>query len=615
MIARNRKHQRFCPGDSSGSSIAGILFLILLSFSSIQAREVIRITGKGPFPVTGKNLDILKMDTGSERDLQKSISNRKNFFQVTGVPNFGFSDSSYVVLFTIRNETDESSRILEMSYTPMDRIELFKKSGEKLSLIYRTGDRFPFQARPREESSYLFPVTLPENEDVTYVMRFLSEGSYQLPLEIHTEWTLFKKYTSRYLYEGIYFGILTALLISHLILFLTTGDPGYFYYFLTGSGFGLIVMILRGLSYPSLWPNLPWWENHSLPFFIGWSFLWASKFSRSYLQTERCIPSMDRLLYYLMVAFFGLMVLSLFSYRPAIILSAFLVLAFSFLIFLTVSRIRQEDLEHTIYYLVAWSFFLAGTSLYAMMGLGFVPTTDWNNYSLELGSGFQMLLLSVGLGRSIRKLEREKETIQLSLTRLELELIKKNLEPHFLMNSINATVHWMEENPRMAIHLLHSLAGELRLLVEISGKTRIPVARELELCRLHLEVMELRKEQKFTLISDGLDPEEEIPPFTFHTIIENGITHGFFEDRDGVFRIRREILSRDRIRFVLENNGSSKPKKDRGTGLGTRYLESRLEECCPGNWKLKSGPFSGGWRTTMEIPRKSSRKISRRFSE
>jgi len=200
---------------------------------------------------------------------------------------------------------------------------------------------------------------------------------------------------------------------------------------------------------------------------------------------------------------------------------------------------------------------------------------------------------------------RIKQESQLRAARLEIELLKKNIQPHFLMNSINATIMWLSEDPKSAELLLSSLADELRMLQEYSGKSSITLEEEVRLCEAHLQVMSLRHDKKFRLRVKNLDPKEKIPPLIFHTLVENGLTHGFAEREEGVF-----ILARDKrdqsFRYVLSNDGNNTSgSRKSGSGLGLKYIRTRLQEFYPNRWTLKMGPHARGWATIIEITENS----------
>ena len=59
---------------------------------------------------------------------------------------------------------------------------------------------------------------------------------------------------------------------------------------------------------------------------------------------------------------------------------------------------------------------------------------------------------------------RRAQAAQLAAARLELELLKKNIQPHFLLNTLATIMETIEEGPKTAAALVESLAGEFRIL-------------------------------------------------------------------------------------------------------------------------------------------------------
>src|SRR3546814_16789444 len=106
-----------------------------------------------------------------------------------------------------------------------------------------------------------------------------------------------------------------------------------------------------------------------------------------------------------------------------------------------------------------------------------------------------------------------------SAQRLELDLLKQHLKPHFLMNTLTALAGWIEESPHTAVRMVDALADEFRTLVDVSGRALIPLEDELALCREHLEVMGFRRAPAYVLDA-RLDPESTaVPPEVSLTLI------------------------------------------------------------------------------------------------
>jgi LytS/YehU family sensor histidine kinase len=267
---------------------------------------------------------------------------------------------------------------------------------------------------------------------------------------------------------------------------------------------------------------------------------------------------------------------------------------------------------------MAWIFMVSGLILYVLKMLGVVPSNLFTEYSILFGSIGEMCLLFVSLGESIQAIKTEAQNEhwrqqaaihafqeeQIRTMRLELELIKANIHPHFMLNSINAAIMWIKEDPATAEKLLHALSQELKQLLRIVGEKVIPIEEEIRICRMHLEVMSLRHDKSFTLRLEGIDTDENIPPLVFHTLVENGLTHGYAGRDEGVFVLNRSEHG-DRIRYRLFNDGSVGKKNTESSGLGLKYVRARLKEAYGRKWTLDSHAVDGGWSVIIEIQKDS----------
>ncbi len=210
-------------------------------------------------------------------------------------------------------------------------------------------------------------------------------------------------------------------------------------------------------------------------------------------------------------------------------------------------------------------------------------------------------ILVIGLNLSAeQRLARE---ARLTTARLELELLRKSLQPHFLMNTLTAVSQAMEENHQSAAKLIDDLAEELRELAQFAEHKEVPLERELELCRAHLRVMSVRTEKPWRLEVGHIQPEAMVPPALFFTLIENGFTHQQPIKGSMAFRLRSEVIGAG-IRYVFFAPGKVRTSPFRPTGgSGLRYVKARLNECWPGAWEFHHGPVDGGWETSVELRR------------
>ncbi|MEW7292090.1 histidine kinase [Aquimarina sp. 2304DJ70-9] len=226
-------------------------------------------------------------------------------------------------------------------------------------------------------------------------------------------------------------------------------------------------------------------------------------------------------------------------------------------------------------------------------------------FNISLFVGFSLILLGMFYLLSLRIKEQRLayETSLVQSTRLRLELLKKNIQPHFLMNTLTSLIDWVEETPKKGVLFIEALAKEFDLFNQIENQTLIPIAQEIALCRTHLEIMEYRKEINYFWEEEGIDPKEKIPPAVFHTLLENGITHSLpLEDNSITFKLIFESNSHYKcytfLTFAANVRQSTSNKKE-GTGL--KYIKARLTESYHEKWDFTSVPTNKGWKNTLKI--------------
>ena len=228
-------------------------------------------------------------------------------------------------------------------------------------------------------------------------------------------------------------------------------------------------------------------------------------------------------------------------------------------------------------------------------------TRDFLDLSFFLTFGVLVLSAFTVLGMQIREDRRRAREALLTSARLEAELLKKNIQPHFLLNTLTALSEVVERDPAGAVRLINDLAGEFRSLARMSGEKLVPLGQELELCRAHLRVLSVRTGLTAALETRGVDETVLVPPALFLTLIENGFVHQRPAGNSAAFELHMQRPP-GRIRFTFLSPGAVKSepgRPDGGTGL--RYVQARLEESFPRRWTLDQRAISEGWETVIEI--------------
>jgi len=211
-----------------------------------------------------------------------------------------------------------------------------------------------------------------------------------------------------------------------------------------------------------------------------------------------------------------------------------------------------------------------------------------------------ILLLAFELALDIRRQALDSIRHALASERLRADLIKRNIQPHFLMNSLTALMEWVETSPEAAVDFIDGLAHEFRLLADFAERQSVSLGEELALCEIHIRLMAQRLDGRFTFNRIGVDEERRIPPGIFHTLLENAFSHNNYAEQDVAFELRYEG-GHGLARYTLKVPTSGDQASSMGTGAGTRYVRARLEEFCGNAFSFTSEQVGSHWMTTIEI--------------
>lgn len=123
---------------------------------------------------------------------------------------------------------------------------------------------------------------------------------------------------------------------------------------------------------------------------------------------------------------------------------------------------------------------------------------------------------------------------ELSRAKIDIEnrLLRSQMNPHFLFNSLNSVQRYIgENNPLQAQAFLSKFSGLIRNILDSSMCSFVPLEKEVETINLYLNIEQQRFQGKFDfeiVVDESLDAEMvEIPPMLVQPFVENSIIHGF----------------------------------------------------------------------------------------
>jgi signal transduction histidine kinase len=338
-------------------------------------------------------------------------------------PNFGFDQTVYWFKIEVNNQSDQPDWLLEIAYSPLDRIDFYTRSEEGKLIHKVSGDMYPIAIRDIPHRHPVFAFKLNPKQSKYLYLRVHTTSSVQLPLHIwHRNafmWMSFKVQ----IFNGLFYGAMLLMVLYQLFLFFFVRDRITFYYILTLLSMTNIVAFFQGYSFLYLFPNSPIFNDY-VAIFSGPVFvLLSTLLTRSFLNLRKFSKWLDNVLIFNTT-------LNIFA--TIIMLVNFKVLSYKYhhyfifihciIVLTSAGYCLYCKYRPALYYLMAWVTLLTATSIFTLSNLGFVPGYMSTNYlGVMVGCILQMLLISFALGERWNVLIKENQRAK------ELEL-KRNLE-------------------------------------------------------------------------------------------------------------------------------------------------------------------------------------------
>ncbi|HWH61840.1 MAG TPA: sensor histidine kinase [Ginsengibacter sp.] len=164
-------------------------------------------------------------------------------------------------------------------------------------------------------------------------------------------------------------------------------------------------------------------------------------------------------------------------------------------------------------------------------------------------------------------------------SKAEMSVLKNELEPHFIFNSLN-TLSWLILNDPETAHQFNSkLASVYKYFLINKDRELITLQGELEFIENYFFVLQVRHDNKLHLSTDLSNYHEGtlmILPYALQILVENAVKHNEFSDADPLYI--KVVLNGEYIQ--IKNNKKPKPYLVNSTGIGLRNLSSRYRLVC-----------------------------------
>ncbi len=201
----------------------------------------------------------------------------------------------------------------------------------------------------------------------------------------------------------------------------------------------------------------------------------------------------------------------------------------------------------------------------------------------------------------IEEKERSEKSALLAQT-AQLKMLRYQLNPHFLFNSLNSIQALIYDDQQHADKMLTELSDFLRFTLRDTDRLFIPLKEEVDIINKYLSLEKARfpdrleYEIKITERAAGI----EVVAFILQPFVENAVRYGMFTSPENLKIEIRGFAEKNRLYLTVKNTGQwIEPTKEEGTGI--KNVISRLNNAYPGKFRFTIDKEEKFVNITIEI--------------
>ncbi len=215
--------------------------------------------------------------------------------------------------------------------------------------------------------------------------------------------------------------------------------------------------------------------------------------------------------------------------------------------------------------------------------------------SLSLMAGLRGGITIGGMAAAIKLMkywylkEQRNQQLQIEKTEAQLQLLKAQIHPHFLFNTLNNIYSLTQNLSKPASELVFGLSDILRYMLYETNQPLVPLQKELSMMEQYITLETIRYGNKLDTHVSFSGPAENflIAPLLLIPFVENSYKHGCSQIIDSPWlSLQIAVDINGLLTMKLLNSKPTQAEKKNGNGIGIKNVQKRLELLYPGKHQL-----------------------------
>lgn len=239
--------------------------------------------------------------------------------------------------------------------------------------------------------------------------------------------------------------------------------------------------------------------------------------------------------------------------------------------------------------------------LHRMEGLHHVLSGGFLSYHVSHGLLTYSVVFVVALlieSDHAARVRQERELhLQRQATGAQLQVLRMQIQPHFLFNALNSVSALVEQDVRGGQRMIGQLSDFLRLTLASAEHEEVPLREELRLLGTYIAIQQARFAERLRVEYDISDEAQgaRLPNLLLQPLVENAILHGIQPSiAGGTITLRGRRESDLLVVEILDDGVGLGGGSAAGAGLGLRNTRERLQQCYGERAAMEIMPRQGG---------------------
>ncbi|GAC1584330.1 MAG: hybrid sensor histidine kinase/response regulator [Ginsengibacter sp.] len=343
------------------------------------------------------------------------------------IENIGFTDQHYWVRSSIvNNSSNLKEYFLEIARPVTDHVDLYLIDGYNKITEYHSGDDMPYKNRNYDHRKSIFKLAFKAKTHYELYIHLKSDGEViSLPIVLRSEDNLLHITYLEQLVFGFFYGVLLLAAIIYMFFYFGMKDNSFKYYSLYVVFIGLMQFSLDGYFYEYCTPGGGWVSLHAVLLFASAASFLLGKYTELYLNIPNYIPFLSKI-YKIIFGFIGISTIFLF-FIPSFLKYGYILanvygLTILLIIVFAISYLYVKRLPIDKFFTIGIFFLIAGFVIFILNNFNLIPNSFLSQNSSKLGTGMEVIFISLSMANRIRKLREDREQLIINLTNSNQDL-------------------------------------------------------------------------------------------------------------------------------------------------------------------------------------------------